>query len=92
MTTSSRIRWVAYSCEPAFDPDLIEWLANGSDLIFHECTFGAAHTQLFDLQKLDESIRKKLILVHYSDQMIGMDTGDLQMARQGQVFACPGPV
>ncbi len=88
-TTAMRISdgevTMAYSCDTAFDVDLIDWLAEDSDIIFHECTFGAAHTQLFDLQKLDESIRNKLVLVHYSDQLIGMDTGDLQMARQGQV-------
>lgn len=89
-TTAMRISdsdaTLAYSCDTAFDPTLIEWLARDSELILHECTFGKAHTQLTQLQDLPPSIRARLRLVHYADQMIGMNTGDISMATQGQVF------
>ena len=77
---------LGYSCDTAFDPELVKWLEEESEWIVHECTYGEAHTQLPQLQGLDAAIRERMILVHYSDQMIGLDTGDLRMGRQGEVL------
>ena len=89
-TTAMKItdghRSMAYSCDTAFDRELIDWLADGADLIFHECTFGAAHTQFHQLQTLPEEIQQRIVLVHYPNAMVGMDTGAMRMARQGERF------
>lgn len=89
-TTAMRITdgefTLAYSCDTAFDEELIQWLERDAEVILHECTFGSAHTQLEQLQGLEASIRERLVLVHYPDQMEGMDTGGLRLGKEGEVL------
>lgn len=89
-TTAMRIRdgesLLAYSCDTAFTPALIDWLEKDADVILHECTFGKAHTQLPDLLSLPASIKSRMVVVHYSDQMIGMGSSELPFGVQGQVL------
>lgn len=76
---------LAYSCDTMFDEALIEWLAEESELILHEASIsGEVHTAVPSLQQLGADLRDRLLLVHYPDQIAQVDTGDLELARQGQ--------
>lgn len=55
----------AYSADTAFDPGLVDWLAE-ADLFFHETNFGI-HTPLASLVALPEPTRRKMRLIHYPD-------------------------
>lgn len=77
---------LGYSCDTIFDDELVDWLAKDSDLIFHESTFGAAHTPIQPLMELDLPVQKRMRIVHYPDEMVDMDLQDLQLARQGEVI------
>ncbi len=55
----------AYSADTAFDPGLIEWLAEG-DIFFHETNLGV-HTPLASLVQLPEPTKRKMRLIHYPD-------------------------
>jgi len=71
----------AYSCDTAFDPELIAWLAEG-DLIFHETSYGPAHTPIECLEALEEKLKRKLILVHLPDTLIA--SKNLSFGIQGE--------
>ena len=75
-------RTFGYSCDTAFDPTLIEWLKD-ADTILHETSFGPAHTPLFSLLELPESIRRKLWVAHLPDELNGEETELLRFAHQG---------
>lgn len=75
-------RTFGYSCDTAFDPTLIDWLAD-VDTILHETSFGPAHTPLFSLLELPESIRKKLWVAHLPDELNGQNPDELKFAHQG---------
>jgi ribonuclease BN (tRNA processing enzyme) len=68
-TSALRIRGrastFAYSADTAFDPTLIEWLAE-ADLFFHETNLGI-HTPLASLVALPEATKRKMRLIHYPD-------------------------
>ncbi len=55
----------AYSADTAFDPGLVDWLAE-ADLFFHETNLGI-HTPLASLVALPEPTRRKMRLIHYPD-------------------------
>ena len=78
---------LAYSCDTAFDEGLIAWMED-ADLIVHESSLGAAHTPLHKLMELPEAIQRKMLVVHYPDELIGADLGDkgLRFARQGERY------
>ncbi len=79
---------LAYSCDTIFDTELLAWLDAESDLLLHEASIaGIVHTSIPTLKQLDESIREKMLLVHYPDAISQVDTGDLELARQGQVVS-----
>jgi ribonuclease BN (tRNA processing enzyme) len=59
-------RMLGYSADTAFDPSLIQWLAEG-DLVVHETNYGGAHTPYEALVGLPLAIREKLRLVAYPD-------------------------
>jgi ribonuclease BN (tRNA processing enzyme) len=61
-------RTLGYSSDTAFDPSLIQFLS-GADLILHETNFGPAHTAYQSLAELPESVRRKMRLVHYPDDL-----------------------
>lgn len=76
---------LGYSCDTAWDPELIAWL-EGCDLIIHESSLGPAHTPLERLMELPEEMRRKMLVVHYPDALIGADLGPLTLATQGQTY------
>lgn len=75
-------RTFGYSCDTAFDPAHIEFLAQ-SDLIFHETGEGI-HTPLADLEALPEDFRRKLHLVHLDDGFQGSTR--LSVTEVGRVY------
>ena len=78
-------RTLGFSADTAFDPPLIDWLA-GADLIIHEGTprlDAGAHTPIDRLAALPDSIRAKLRLTHYPDDL-DLDTCPIEPLRQGR--------
>lgn len=75
---------LGHSCDTAFYPELIEWLSD-SDLILHETNYGPAHTKLSDLLALPETLKAKMMLVHYPDELEGAEVG-ITLARQGAAY------
>lgn len=78
-------RLLGYSCDTAFDPDLIEWLSE-ANLIIHETNLGPAHTLTSDLAQLPGVLRQKMRLVHYPDH-IDLSQIPIQALREGEVAA-----
>ncbi len=60
-------RRLGISSDTAFDPSLVEWLAE-ADLVVHETNHGPAHTAYADLLTLGEDVKKKMRLIHYPDE------------------------
>jgi ribonuclease BN (tRNA processing enzyme) len=60
---------VFISADTRLDLDLIYTYADRSEVLFHDVQFfsGAVHTPLSDLQTLPEHIKRKMYLIHYSD-------------------------
>ncbi|MDP2877846.1 MAG: MBL fold metallo-hydrolase [Holophaga sp.] len=87
-TCALRVRFggriLGYSCDTAFDLDLIEWLS-GADLIVHETNLGPAHTLASDLAGLPESLRKKMCLIHYPDSL-DLQTVPIRALLEGDVL------
>ena len=83
-TTALRIRaggrCLGYSADTAFDPGLIEWLAE-ADMIVHETNLGT-HTPYEDLAALPAPLRARMKLIHYTD-MFDRDASDIECLRQG---------
>lgn len=78
---------LGYSCDTAYDPDLIDWLAD-CDLILHETSYGPGHTPLFKLLELGQALKNKLVVVHLPDELAGVeDEVDVEFARQGKVYS-----
>lgn len=76
-------RTVGYSADTAFDPKLIEWLAE-SDLFFHETNVGV-HTPLASLVALPPSVRERMRLIHYPDYH-DVDSSPIPCAREGDRY------
>ncbi len=76
---------LGYSCDTVFDPALIKWLSD-SDLILHESTLGTAHTPLYQLMALPAELRKKMLIVHYPDEMTSVKLEELEFAVEGRVY------
>lgn len=87
-TTALRIRaggaCLGYSADTAFDPSLIEWLAE-ADLVVHETNFGV-HTPYEDLAKLPADLRARMRLIHYPD-MFDVPGSVIEPLRQGRRYA-----
>jgi len=62
-------RRVFISVDTRFDRDLIDLYAHRSEVMFHDVQFfpGAVHAPLADLKTLPEDIKRKMHLMHYSD-------------------------
>jgi ribonuclease BN (tRNA processing enzyme) len=58
---------LGYSADTAFDPDLIDWLAE-ADCVIHETNYGT-HTPLASLLLLPEALRARMRLIHYPDTL-----------------------
>lgn len=73
-TTALRVhhggRVLGYSADTAFDPALIDWLAD-ADHILHETNLGT-HTPYTDLAALPAPLRAKMHAYHYPDQLAGL--------------------
>ena len=74
---------LGYSCDTAFDPELIDWLAD-CDFIMHETSFGPGHTPLEKLLELPEELRDKMLVVHLPEGFAPID--ELEFGRQGQTY------
>ncbi|MDK2971836.1 MAG: hypothetical protein PWP23_1591 [Candidatus Sumerlaeota bacterium] len=57
---------LGYSADSPFETEHLEFLAS-SDLIVHEAGEGTGHAALDKLQALDESVRRKIVLIHVPD-------------------------
>lgn len=73
------------SSDTAFDPSLIEFLS-AADVIVHETNYGPAHTAYKDLLTVEESIRKKMHLIHYPDEF-DVEGSAIPCLREGQVVS-----
>jgi len=82
-------RVLGYSSDTAFDPVLLNWLAE-ADLIIHETNLGPGHTPLESLGALPASLRRRMRLIHYPD---GLDLASLpiQALRTGDVITVQAP-
>jgi len=60
---------VFYSGDTRFDPRILETYADRAEVFFQDVQFfpGAVHAPLADLATLPESIRSRMLLVHYAD-------------------------
>jgi ribonuclease BN (tRNA processing enzyme) len=92
-TTAFRIRaggaTLGYSADTAFDPSLIEWLAE-SDLVIHETNYGI-HTPYEKLAALPAELRAKMRLIHYPDDF-DRAASAIEPLEQGRSYlspACP---
>lgn len=73
-------RSLGLSADTAFDPGLIEWLAD-CDLIVHETGYGV-HTPYEKLAALPEALRHKMRLIHYPDDF-DVEGSAIECLRQG---------
>lgn len=87
-TTAFRIhaggKTLGYSADTAFDPDLIEWLAD-ADLVIHETNHGSQHTAYAELAKLPEALRSKMRLIHYPDEF-DLGKSVIEPIEQGRTY------
>jgi ribonuclease BN (tRNA processing enzyme) len=60
-----------YSADTAFDPDLIDWLAE-ADWVIHETNYGT-HTPLSSLLLLPAELKARMRLIHYPDALSPAD-------------------
>lgn len=77
---------VFISGDTKFDPDLIDLYADRSEVMFHDTSFfrNPVHASLEELRTLPEHIRKKMFLMHYSDNYQDFPVDDfLGYAAQG---------
>ena len=69
-TTALRIsaygKTLGFSADTAFDVELLDWLFDGTDLVFHETNLGT-HTPYEKLAALDDNRRAMMRLYHYPD-------------------------
>ena len=73
----------AYSADTAFDPSLIDWLAE-ADLFFHETNVGI-HTPLSSLMSLPAPTRRRMRLIHYPD-FHDVASSPIECTREGDRF------
>ena len=76
---------LGYSCDTAWDRELITWLED-ADVIIHESSLGPAHTPLSKLMELPEDLQKKILVIHYPDALIGADIEPLRFAQEGMIY------
>lgn len=64
---------ILYTSDTKFDPDLINLYGDKAEIIFHDCSFipNPVHASIEELRQFPEEIRKKIVLMHYSEN--GMD-------------------
>ena len=77
-------RSIGISSDTAFDPALVQWLAQ-ADLVVHETNYGPAHTAYADLLTLGQDVRDKLHLIHYPDEF-DIAASAIPVLREGDVL------
>lgn len=78
-------RTLGHSADTAFDPTLIDWLAE-ADLIVHEACGGFVHTAYEELLTLPESVRAKMRILHYPDTF-DVAASKIEPLRQGCLYS-----
>lgn len=76
-------RTLGYSCDTAYDPGLIDWLAPAHRII-HETNVGI-HTPYEKLAALPANLRAKMLLIHYPDDFC-LDNLQIEAMRQGRFY------
>lgn len=76
-------RTLAISSDTPFDPALLDWLSP-ADLILHE-TGDGIHTSYGKLSALPEPLRRKMRLIHFSDDFQPED-GAIEPLVQGRIY------
>jgi ribonuclease BN (tRNA processing enzyme) len=88
-TTAFRIeaggRTLGYSADTAFDPVLIDWLAE-ADLVVHETHPGYMHTPYEKLAALPADLRRRMRLIHYPDDF-PCAASAIEPLQQGRCYA-----
>jgi ribonuclease BN (tRNA processing enzyme) len=86
-TTAVRVtaegRTLGHSADTAFDPTLIDWLAQ-SDLVVHETNHGI-HTPYEKLAALPQDTRSKMRLIHYPDDF-DLASSIIEPLEEGKVY------
>jgi ribonuclease BN (tRNA processing enzyme) len=80
-------RVFGYSADTAYDPTLLEWLAQ-ADLIVHEATTLAhtdVHTPYEKLAALPAPLRSRMRITHYPDDF-DVDSSLIEPLRQGRIY------
>jgi ribonuclease BN (tRNA processing enzyme) len=77
-------RCLGYSADTAFDPSLIDWLAD-ADMIVHETSPGLLHTPYADLAALPDELRTRMRLIHYPDNF-DVDQSVIEPLHQGGLY------
>jgi ribonuclease BN (tRNA processing enzyme) len=75
---------LALSADTAYDPKLIEWLDDDSDLIVHETNLGT-HTPYEKLLQLPQRIKDKMYLIHYTDEF-DCNASEIKCLKQGASY------
>lgn len=78
-------RTLGYSADTAFDPTLIDWLAN-ADRVVHEACGGFMHTSYEALLDQPAELRRKMLILHYTDTF-DVDASAIEPMRQGRIYA-----
>ncbi len=77
------------SVDTRFDQQLIDTYASRSEFMFHDVQFfsGSVHAPLDELASLPDEIKKKMLLIHYSDDWRKYDiSGFAGYAKQGHRY------
>lgn len=77
---------LGYSADTAFDPSLIDWLAE-ADLVIHETNYGI-HTPYASLAALPAPLRAKMRLIHYPDDF-DRESSVIEPLEQGRTYRIP---
>ena len=77
-------RTLGWSGDTAWDPDHVEWLSQ-ADRVVHETSPAPAHTPVEYLNSLPDGLRRKMALVHASDDFDPSGT-DIRLLRDGETL------
>ena len=78
-------RTLAWSSDTPFDPELIQWLERGANVIIHETSPAPIHTPIEPLNALPVEVRSRMRLMHMPDGFDAART-DIRCMRQGEVL------
>jgi ribonuclease BN (tRNA processing enzyme) len=76
---------LGWSADTPFEQEYIDWLAKSADVFVHESNRGPAHTPIEPLNQLDPKVKKKMRLIHLSDDFDPRAT-DISILREGDVL------